>query len=691
MVEKNTCKAYLYYETNLNNRVVLKQTLFLRSYENKIALPEVYYTRDRLYKASIRVNSPVSKIEKCDIVELVFSDKGDYFYNVVGMSALSESTAEIELSLNAILTAGGAANVQFIYGHITRGHTPHDKVPLTPEPYMFTTNLAHWGASGEIGPHKESGYETTRKDEDLIVSSVDLAVDSVSTPDTDPLTWFFGNKEVGYNLQRIKVRPLSEGETTSFYVFPPGWKYLTDAGQNPAGLKLGGSLGLFYKSELVNKTLNYLVGLAYDDPVFSEYTVPGDSIAFIKKTPAGAVTSIVGTFGAYVTGKKRMEGLPHDDKLNDFSPKSIADAYSKLGVHIHNKKILKAYVGFTASVLATGQSLHYSGADLIDWTGDPTSEAGFGLSMWSDPSPGGRNYLTFLNVANAGLGAVSGDLTTSLASEGWQKPTVRTENSYGVILAERQINQEIFNRFCDLSLVGLSAGLGAAGGALKGAAATADAARLATQVSGYNVPAGLGARMMAAPGRLPGAYGVYNAMQGAGQMAQNAGGTGVIGDIDGILGGTARKMDLQNRNFGTVLQGGNNSIYSKVANNKFVLNMFVPEIVDAKQLELMFNTYGYTQYTDVAELQHASMANGTEIFALRPYFTYMQVPDCIVTTYQSFPGMPLSEEFKEMIANQFRGGVFIRKAPVANEDIYNEIQHNYYSEGYQKPEKEEEK
>lgn len=682
MVEKNTCKAYLYYETNLNNRVVLKETSFLRSYDNKIALPEVYYTRDRLYKASIRVNSPVSKIEKCDIVELVFSDKGDYFYNVVGMSALSENTAEIELSLNAILTAGGASNVQFIYGHITRGHTWHDRVTITPEPYMFSDYLKHGPATSAIGPGPQlRGDDPTprrRTFTHLIVSSVDLTEydDSVNTPDTNPVGWFFGNKEVGYNLNRLKVKRMNESETTTFYVHRGGLFFYPDS----LGYKLGGSLSLFYKTPSVNGMLEQLVGLAYDDPVFAEYMVPDDSIKEIIKTDNGKITSISGTYGKYTTGISEKHNA-----LGMFSPNYIAEfEYVPNGVHIHNKKILKVYTGVTATVLATGQSIHYTGADLADWTGDPNNEQGFEITMWADPSPGGRNYLMFTHVENAGSPTYLGDLTTALASEGWQKPTVRTENSYGVILAERQINQEIFNRFCDLSLIGVSAGLGAAGGALKGAASAVDTARLATQVSGYNVPVGLGTRMMAAPGRLPGAYGVYNAMQGAGQMSQNVGGpAGAIGDINGIIGGAVRKIDLENRNFGTVLQVGNNSISNLRVSNQFVLNMFIPSLRDAKQLEIMFNTYGYTQYTDAVELQHT---NPDEIFSLRPNFTYMQVPDCIVTTSHSLPGMPLSEEFKEMIANQFRGGVFIRRRTVNNEDIYKDIQNNYYSDAIQKTE-----
>lgn len=624
------CSVTLYYNTGLSHRVTLLRSSTLDKWPGRESLKDVYFTRDSIYKGSIRLNQPVAKVERADIIKIhvVGADNRveDYYYDVLSVNALSADTTEVQVQIDPILSLGGAVNIRFAYGHITRGHTYNDRVTLSPEPYIFTDNLKNY-QSADVWPAKtvddlDKGGPEWYSTYKLIVSSVALDkmdIDGVNTPDANPVKWFFGNKEVGYNLNRLRFPKAAEPTL-----------FQTDNGQGgDRWIGYLGALEVFEETPYTKASLEYLVGLAYDDPVFMEYNIPPQYIT-IEANDKGGIGTIKGNYLDCVTGSHNC--------LRNFCTEGIANL---AGVKPKNSKILKCYSAIVANVMATGQMLMYSGADLELWGLDP--KLGFEFYVWCDPTPGGRNYLTFKGVANSG-----GILTRSLASEGWQKPTVKTETSFGYTLAQRQISSEIFNRFCDVvGALALTAGLGAVGGlgsAAGGAMANAEATGTALS---------FGERTF-----LSGAQelGDLATSQGAKKLASSQMIKG-LGSAGSIPGAYARMQDLQARNFGTVMQVGNNNGFAILAKNTFELSLYAPTVTDINQLDYMFNTYGYTQYTDVVQLQEEIKGNGS-VFALRPNFTYLQIPDCVI---RNGGGKNNTRNVTALAEEQFKAGVFIQR------------------------------
>ena len=650
------CSVTLYYDTGLSPRVTLLRANKLDEWHNRLSLKDVYFTRDNIYKGSIRLNQPVSKVESADIIKIhvVGADNRveDYYYDVLSVNGLSADTTEVRLQIDPILSLGGAVNIDFAYGHITRGHTYRDRVTLTPEPYIFSDNLKKY-TSVLVWPDKNLDASSLAHDTDLIVSSVALDQwdDSVNTPDANPLKWFFGNKEVGYNLNRLRIQQIAS--PTKFFLV--GSEY------QPGGFVVNlGSLEVFEKTPSVRASLEYLVGLAYDDPVFSEYKIPSAYISIIKSADEkGGIDSIAGHEITWLTGTNN--NVPNS--LRNFCEKGIMES-STVKYMPGNSKILKCYSAIVATAQATGQTLMYSGADLETWGANRNPNTGVKIRVWCDPTPGGRNYLTFMEVANSG-----GLLTRSLASEGWQKPTVKTETSFGYTLAQRQISAEIFNRFCDVAgALALTAGLGVAGGL----GAAAGGAMLNAEATGTALS--FGERTF-----LSGAQGLSDlaTSEGAKTFARSQTIQGVKSG-GSIPGAYARMLDLQARNFGTVMQVGNNNGYAIAARNTFELNLYAPTGTDIKQLDYMFNTYGYTQYTDVVQLQDEVKYDpdgNVSVFALRPNFTYLQIPDCVIRCAGSNNN---TLNLTALAEEQFKAGVFIqRKIPELGREA-ELIRGNYY-------------
>jgi len=661
------CSVTLYFATGLSPRVTLLRASILDKWPNKISLKDVYFTRDSIYKGSIRLNQPVAKVETADIIKIhvVGADNRveDYYYNVLSVNALSADTTEVQLQIDPILSLGGAVNIRFAYGHITRGHTYRDRVTLSPEPYIFSDNLKKYHGA-EVWPAKELNdlnHPIPDSYTDLIVSSVALDkmdVDGVDTPGPDLAKWFFGNKEVGYNLNRLHLPQISMTSPTKF-VFGLYEEPGTVAGGT--GIDLG-RLQLFKRTPYTNLSLEYLVGLAYDDPVFSEYKIPNAYISIRETLPdnKGGIDTIFGNALTCQTGETNNY-LPHS--LRVFCEEGIAKL---AGVKPKNSKILKCYSAIIASVVATGQMLIYSGADLESWGRDRNPKLGVKFGVWCDPTPGGRNYLTFLDVANSGS-----FLTTSLASEGWQKPTVKTETSFGYTLAQRQISAEIFNRFCDVvGALALTAGLGVAGGL----GAAAGDTMLNAEATGTALSFGERTFLSGAQG-----LGDLATSEGAKKLASSQMIKGVQSG-GSIPGAYARMQDLQARNFGTVMQVGNNNGLAITARNMFELDLYAPTATDIIQLDFMFNTYGYTQYTDVVQLQdemERDPEGNASVFALRPNFTYLQIPDCVIRRGE---GKSNTRNVTALAEEQFKAGVFIqRKIPELGKEAQM-IWDNYYED-----------
>lgn len=629
------CSVTLYYNTGLSPRVTLLRANELDTWHSRLTLKDVYFTRDSIYKGSIRLNQSVSNVENADIIKIhvVGADNRveDYYYDVLSVNGLSADTTEVQLQIDPILSLGGAVNINFAYGHITRGHTYRDRVTLSPEPYIFSDNLKKY-ESVLVWPNKSLSPSGLVHDKDLIVSSVALDqmdVDGVNTPDANPVKWFFGNKEVGYNLNRLRIPKIDS--PTKFFV--RGSEH-----QSAYEVNLG-NLEVFESTPYTAASLEYLVGLAYDDPVFSEYKIPSAYISIIKSADEkGGIISIAGNDVSWLTGTN------NNNSLSNFCEKGIIDSVNYIP---GNSKILKCYSAIVASVQATGQTLMYSGADLETWGQGRNLNIGVKFSVWCDPSPGGRNYLTFDGVANSGS-----VLTRSLASEGWQKPTVKTETSFGYTLAQRQISAEIFSRFCDVvGALALTAGLGVAGGL---GSVVGDAA-LNAEATGTALSFGERTFLSGAQG-----LGDLATSQGAKKLASSQMINGVKSG-GSIPGAYARMQDLQNRNFGTVMQVGNNNAFAIGTRNTFELNLYAPTKTDIKQLDYMFNTYGYTQYTDVVQLQDEvknDQDGNVSIFALRPNFTYLQIPDCVI---RDAGGNSNTHNVKALAEEQFKAGVFIQR------------------------------
>ncbi len=161
-------------------------------------LTDVYFLREDIDAPVIKINAPYSSIKNVDYVKLSDnSDNSNYYYFCVPKS-LAKSTTALFLEIDALMSLGGAANLNYISGWQTRGHVSAAEDELfkntAPEDWTPSEPLIRANYEGITRP-------STENEQAVIVSNINLTgftadeltqevIEGIVSGQTEPVMYF---------------------------------------------------------------------------------------------------------------------------------------------------------------------------------------------------------------------------------------------------------------------------------------------------------------------------------------------------------------------------------------------------------------------------------------------------------------------------------------------------------------------
>lgn len=345
----------LYYNTKYGVGNIPDSPERLAAYNSKsydaVLLRQDYAT------ASVRLNARWDDVRGADYAKMA-SDDGDLYYILANPPVmLSDSTAEISLTLDPLTSIGGIEGLEIVTGWAHRAHVEDDEpfANIIPEPWAPTNQMV---IRDNDTFHISSGEQETLN---IVVATCDLRVgkqyqaviiQAAQTGETGedgeiiiPVTPTVDQSVPGAINSTELWMPAGPGEATVTYKYklPGMWAFLISEGEVQAGIEAVRNLGL-------------------DGSIISAYVVPK----------------------ADVTAQTDQQGLiailqGHAEQATPDQPYLYAD--------VRNNKAVALYNIYTITSIASGNSAEFSASELHQ--GGDTKPT---WNIYSDPSPEGTTY-----------------------------------------------------------------------------------------------------------------------------------------------------------------------------------------------------------------------------------------------------------------------------------------------------------
>lgn len=316
--------------------------------------------------ANIRVKADWDTIKDVDYCAMANGTDTAY-YVVTNVTMRSGVTAELQLTLDPLTSAGGVDNVTVISGWAKRAHAASDTIfdNILPEP---------WGPSNRLVIRKKkvihdspSGYKN------LVVATCNLY--QVNNYQAQLAKVAESEDAQGVAWPELPVMPEpEEGETNT-------WKggstvTFTEQTGDTHDYKLPGLYVYDLEDDIVTRGINTVRSLGIESAIASMYVIPADDVT-LHETSLTVQVPIPGDHKIpilklydHVTGKvtEYTSGMPY------------------LYATTKNKKALALYSGYIVTSLASGDSKSYSAYDLYAGGSSPD------FAVTCDPSPDGTVY-----------------------------------------------------------------------------------------------------------------------------------------------------------------------------------------------------------------------------------------------------------------------------------------------------------
>lgn len=302
----------------------------------------VFQNLDRI---SVRVKASYSEIEDVDYVKI-----GSTYYIVTGLNMLTEQTAELALSIDPVLTAGGVSNLTVIGGWDERAHVSSDPMfgNIIEEPFVPSNRLERTSPEKVV----DGSYVQAHR---VVAATVDLT------------------QVKNYADQYYDIA----SESTALVSVP----------RVPA-IKLESSISV--------QPVGSSVELSYNLPVTTLFNLDNDEIkeAVTKARSLGIEAAITSCYLLPVMTE--LEYTVNDDKTYvkiksngaEVSLSSIDGmAYRYGGYQVKNNKAFALFNSYLIFSVGSGESREYDAHDVYMNDGAPT------LSLIMDCSPNGKPYL----------------------------------------------------------------------------------------------------------------------------------------------------------------------------------------------------------------------------------------------------------------------------------------------------------
>lgn len=345
----------LYYNTKFGVGNIPDSPARLSGFDNK-AFDAVLLRQDYA-TASVKLNAKWEDVRGADYAKMT-SDDGDLYYILPTPPVmLSDSTAEIYLTLDPLTSIGGIEGLEIVTGWAHRAHADDDAPfsNILPEPWAPMNQMI---IRGNDTFHASDGEQETLN---IVIATCDLragkkyeavVIQAALAGETGeageiiiPVTPTVDQSIPGAINSTELWMPAGPGEATVTYKYklPGMWAFLIGEGDVQAGIEAVRNLGL-------------------DGSLISAYVVPKEDVT-AQTDQQGLIAILQG----------------HAEQATPDQPYVYAE--------VKNNKAISLYNIYSITSIASGNSAEYNASELHQ--GDDSRPT---WNIYSDPSPDGTTY-----------------------------------------------------------------------------------------------------------------------------------------------------------------------------------------------------------------------------------------------------------------------------------------------------------
>ena len=374
----------VYFNTGFNGVDIPADATVLANAQSK-TYPDYYYVREDLDKPIIRIKDTYENLCNVDYVKIVTTNSTSYFFAVP--SSISKGVTALSLDLDALLTMGGAKNLDYASGWQERGHIAKaDDVlfkniasePWTPSNPLEAVNLKSIASTKTYEPGEDDPQ--TPEDYEIIVSNIKMIAPGQGSALGD-----------GTLTQEV-IEGIVAGESEAVMYFPaiqtPSEEDSTDfilydgtqmEGQNPSVIyrrfKITGVSAYNAKNGNVQNAISKLFS-AGQLQLQASYKVPWE---YIDESEGRTSEPVAGWFSRIcgyhqTTNENTLPFVYQGD-----------DSYV-----VKNKKCLDTYRKYVIVNLASGDMSSKSPHEIYDGQSQYPK-----VTIWADPTSTGKPYARF--------------------------------------------------------------------------------------------------------------------------------------------------------------------------------------------------------------------------------------------------------------------------------------------------------
>ena len=305
-------KITVYFNTGFNS-IDIPATQAVIETANKKEYPDFYYLREDIDAPQVVIKDTYDNLCDVDYVKIINQNTGRICFYFAIPKSLAKNTTALSLSLDALTTLGGAANLNYISGWQSRGHISKEEDTLfnnlssedfTPnkELEVVKTKEIHGNGVGvDIKPIITSVNLTTASD-DLPENQMDV-IQGIVKGETTETVMYFPKLSFPKTIAEYNCYDFNKGNYKS-YSIPCSGAYESDGETTQKGLAK-----LFSAGQL---------------SLQSSYIIPGEYVGGINSE--GGTDKPKGVYG-------RLYGIHNKIELSDFPYKFTVPNYT-----IKNKK-----------------------------------------------------------------------------------------------------------------------------------------------------------------------------------------------------------------------------------------------------------------------------------------------------------------------------------------------------------------
>lgn len=355
----------VYFNTGFNGIDIPASSAVLATASKK-NYPDSYFIREDVDKPSIRIKDSYDELCDVDYCEIITNVNGRQrkCYYFASPSALSEGVTLLSLDLDALLTMGGASNLEYISGWQERGH-----ISKADDTLFGNVASEDWLPTEPLVAKNATALKTTttvQNDYDVIVSNTDIGtiggdpayqenqqevIEGYVSGESDP-AMFWPLIKVPQSSSNFVMYDFDEGDTVAFTI-PSTAAFDASNSDVKKGLQK-----LFSAGQL---------------QLQASYRIPKE---YLQNTPSsvgahGQISNITG-----VHASKNISEIPFEYTENGYTPK--------------NKKVFATFRDITLVNIGSGDTCTKSPEELYDGNNSYPS-----VKIWADPTSTGKPYARF--------------------------------------------------------------------------------------------------------------------------------------------------------------------------------------------------------------------------------------------------------------------------------------------------------